>query len=59
MKYNYPQLTGICKAAIEKGLCLGCNRLEELSFRGIKKCKLMKGETNERDRDTIQLTIFK
>ena len=59
MKYNYPPLTGICKEAIEKGLCLGCVGLAEKDWIEPKQCKLLKGETNERDRDTIQLTIFK
>lgn len=35
----YKELTGICKIAISKGLCLGCVRLEQEEFTGVKKCK--------------------
>lgn len=37
----YKELKGICKVAIEKGLCLGCNRLELESFEGVNECKYM------------------
>ena len=35
---KYKELQGICKIAIEKGLCTGCNRLEQESFLGAKEC---------------------
>lgn len=41
MKYNYPQLQGICGKAIRKNLCTGCNRLEMLDFKGLQECKNM------------------
>lgn len=25
---KYPELTGICKSALEKNMCLGCSKLE-------------------------------
>ena len=28
MKYNYPQLNGICKEALESNWCYGCSKLE-------------------------------
>ena len=33
MKYNYPELKGKCKK------CIGCNRLEDLNFKGILRCE--------------------
>ena len=36
---KYPQLTGICKKAVENKLCLGCSKLENLSFVGQDKCE--------------------
>lgn len=39
MKYNYPQLQGICGKAIRNNLCTGCNRLELLDFKGLQECK--------------------
>ena len=41
MKYNYPELKGICKN------CLGCMRLESEQFKGIWRCDYYKEETNE------------
>lgn len=38
---KYPKLTGICKYAIEKGLCTGCNKLEDVNFIGVKQCNNM------------------
>lgn len=35
---KYLPLTGICKTAIEKEWCLGCNKLELENFRGVSKC---------------------
>lgn len=34
-------LWGICKKAIENGLCLGCNKLEDIHFTGQAKCDLV------------------
>ena len=36
---KYPKLTGICKIAIEKEWCTGCNKLELENFTGVEKCK--------------------
>ena len=33
-------LWGACKKNIENGLCLGCNKLENLDFTGQAKCDL-------------------
>ena len=38
---SYKELKGICKIAIEKGWCLGCNRLELESFVGVNECNYM------------------
>ena len=35
---KYPELTGICKKALEKNLCNGCGLLGEKNFRGLEKC---------------------
>lgn len=37
---KYPSLEGMCKVAIEKGLCTGCNRLELKDFKGLEECKI-------------------
>lgn len=42
MKYNYPPLQNPCKELIEKGLCLGCNKLEEFNFKSDKNCEYAK-----------------
>ena len=36
---KYKKLKGICKVAIETGMCLGCSRLELESFEGVTECK--------------------
>lgn len=36
---KYPELTGICKKAIQNNLCNGCSKLELESFTGVEKCK--------------------
>lgn len=42
---KYPELRGKCKT------CLGCNKLEEKTFRGVYECKeYMKGENGGRDK---------
>ena len=33
-------LWGVCKKNIQNGLCLGCNKLENLNFTGQAKCDL-------------------
>lgn len=38
---KYPKLTGICKTAIEIGLCKGCNLLELENFIGKDRCELV------------------
>ena len=35
---KYKELKGICKIAIEKGLCAGCLKLELESFEGVREC---------------------
>lgn len=35
------ELRGICKTAIETGLCKGCNLLELENFTGTDKCDLV------------------
>lgn len=44
MKYNYPQLQGICGKAIRNNLCTGCNRLELLDFKGLQVCKYINSQ---------------
>ena len=36
---KYKKLKGICKVAIEKGMCAGCLKLELESFEGVTECK--------------------
>lgn len=38
---KYPELTGICKTALEKNMCLGCSKLEDINFRGQPKCEIV------------------
>lgn len=38
---KYPELTGICKIALEKNMCLGCSKLEDINFRGQPKCEII------------------
>ena len=33
MKYGYRELVGKCKT------CLGCNRLEDINFKGVYRCE--------------------
>lgn len=39
---KYPELKGKCKEYIEKGLCLGCTRLEIPEFTGDDNCPVIK-----------------
>lgn len=39
---KYPELTGICAKAIKNNLCLGCSKLEDISFRGQPECEIVK-----------------
>ena len=39
---KYPKLTGICKTALEKNICLGCSKLEDINFRGQAECEIVK-----------------
>lgn len=39
---KYTELTGICKIALEKNLCLGCSKLEDINFRGQAECEIVK-----------------
>lgn len=41
MKYNYQQLGGICKKAIQNNLCNGCSELENPNFVGEEQCNLV------------------
>lgn len=41
MKYNYQQLEGICKKAIQNNLCNGCSKLENPNFVGEEQCNLV------------------
>jgi predicted Fe-S protein YdhL (DUF1289 family) len=43
---KYKKLKGICKVAIETGMCLGCNRLALESFEGVTECKYMPKRKN-------------
>lgn len=38
---KYPELTGICKIALEKNLCLGCSKLQDINFRGQPECEII------------------
>lgn len=51
---KYPPLEGVCKKAIEQGICSGCNQLELPWFRGVKECKWI---TNEIKNKGEQLKI--
>lgn len=39
---KYKELTGKCKEYIEKGMCLGCERLAYPEFRGDDSCYVIK-----------------
>lgn len=39
---KYPELTGICKIALEKNMCLGCSKLEDINFQGQAECEIVK-----------------
>ena len=39
---KYPKLTGICERAIKNNLCNGCQKLEDIKFKGQEKCNLVK-----------------
>lgn len=41
MKYNYPPLGGICGQALKNNLCKGCQKLEDINFRGQPTCDLV------------------
>ena len=43
---KYKKLKGICKVAIETGMCLGCNRLALESFEGVDECKYITQRKN-------------
>lgn len=45
---SYKELKGICKVAIEKGWCLGCNRLELESFEGVRECIYIPSRENRK-----------
>lgn len=38
---KYPELTGICKIAIQNNLCNGCCKLEDYSFIGQADCEMV------------------
>ena len=40
-------LWGACKKNIENGLCFGCNKLENPSFKGQAKCDLAQNPINK------------
>lgn len=44
---EYSELQGICAKAIKYGLCLGCQQLENIYFRGVKQCKYVTGTKGE------------
>lgn len=46
---KYLPLKEPCKSAIEKGICLGCNRLELPEFQGLPGCKGSKEQKNFRE----------
>ena len=35
---KYPKLTGICERAIKNNLCNGCQKLEDINFKGQEQC---------------------
>ena len=39
MLTKYPELKGICEKAIKNNLCTGCQKLEDINFVGVEKCK--------------------
>lgn len=41
---KYPELTGICAKLIKEGKCLGCNKLEDINFKGQEVCKYQQKE---------------
>ncbi len=43
---KYKSLKGICKVAIETGMCLGCMRLELEGFEGVTECNYMPKRKN-------------
>ena len=43
---KYKKLKGICKVAIETGMCLGCNKLLISDFEGVTECKYMPKREN-------------
>lgn len=51
---NYPPLEGVCKKAIEQGICTGCNKLETPWFRGVKECKWITDKTTNKE---VQLKL--
>lgn len=38
---KYKELKGVCKVAIEKNYCFGCQKLEMEEFTGIDKCNCL------------------
>ena len=39
IEMKYKKLKNPCKEMLEKGLCLGCNKLENFDFEGDDKCE--------------------
>ena len=50
MKEKYPELTDKCKS------CMGCNKLEDITFKGYYRCEnYMRGaKDGDNDRGTIK-----
>ena len=44
---KYEKLTGICKVAIKNNLCTGCQKLEDINFRGVEKCKYVQDDRTD------------
>lgn len=44
----YKELKNPCKEMLEKGLCLGCNRLENFEFEGDENCEYVRSVKNTR-----------
>ena len=54
---KYPQLIESCKKAIEIGLCLGCQALEDVNFKGDPNCIHSKIPSAEESIKQIKLNL--
>lgn len=56
---KYPKLEGICGQAIKNNLCTGCQKLEDINFKGVKECKYVKPREEIKEFLGIQERIWK